>query len=95
MYAILAIGGRKLNEDQKNRGLFKLPESIRTQVLANIGLSEEEYLEKLRSQIERERLHCEAEARGEIVHGWSTKLERPGWCDDHIVGEVTLPDRKC
>ena len=69
-------------------GLFALTPEVRAKKLARLGVTEEEYREKALMQIERNKRQAEAEARGETVHGWSTKTENPGWSDDKIVGSL-------
>jgi len=77
-----------MTHDLEQHGLFKLSPAVRAKALAGMGVSEAEYRAKLNAQLERETRHAAAEAKGEIVHGWSTKQPNPGWSDDKIVGEV-------
>lgn len=69
--------------DLSNQGLFKLPPEARAKALANMGMTEEDYTEKLTRQLQRD------DSTG---HGWSDKAENPGWSDDKPTGEV-LPER--
>lgn len=55
-------------------------------------MTEDEYREKAKLEIATIERQIAAAARGEIVHGWSIKAEKPCWSDDKIVGAVVRND---
>lgn len=77
------------NDELKQHGLFKLPPEVRAKALAGMGITEDEYADKLRMQLDRNQRQAEAESKGETVHGWS---KDGGWADDKPVGEVVNDD---